>query len=237
MRCSQTVSTEPSTGKRNGRWASAGGRMRRCAATIQRPSFGVPCASTRFWTLRANVAVSEHTTLHLLKRIRAGDGQARTDLVQRIEPLLERFARGRVPSLLRHEQDTADLLQSTWLRVLDKLEGIRVDAPGDFFSYLRTVLLNGLREALRRHHRSPIDAKAVDLDTGSMAAENVAAEDWVAYEQALARLPQEQRVLLQMRFEFGMSFVEIAEEFDEKPDAIRMRVNRAVQSIAEVGDG
>jgi len=183
------------------------------------------------------MSASEHTTLYLLKRIRAGDGQARADLVQRIEPLLERFARGRVPSLLRHEQDTADLLQSTWLRVLDKLDGIRVDAPGDFFSYLRTVLLNGLREALRRHHRSPIDAKAVDSASDSMAAENVAIDDWLAYEQVLARLPQEQRVLLQMRFEFGMSFVEIAEEFDEKPDAIRMRVNRAVQGIAEVGDG
>lgn len=185
---------------------------------------------------QTTVRASEHTTLYLLNRIRAGDDQARAELIQRIGPLLQRFARGRIPSLLRHEQDTADLLQSTWLRVLDKLEGIRTDAPGDFFSYLRTVLLNALREALRRHQRSPVSAHAGDGEAEQMTAENVAADDWVAYEHALARLPQEQRVLLQMRFEFGMSFVEIANEFDEKPDAIRMRVNRAVQRIAEVGD-
>lgn len=237
MRCSLTVSTEQWARKPGQRRTSGAFCLRRPRAAIQRLSNGVPCASAQIRLIRASMSASEHTTLYLLKRIRTGDDQARADLVERIEPLLERFARGRVPSLLRHEQDTSDLLQSTWLRVLDKLEGIRVDAPGDFFSYLRTVLLNSLREALRRHQRSPIDAKAVDSASESIAAESVAVDDWLAYEQTLARLPQDQRVLLQMRFEFGMSFVEIAEEFDEKPDTIRMRVNRAVQAIAEVGDG
>lgn len=182
------------------------------------------------------VGSPQHTTLFLLDRIRAGDGGARADLVRRVQPLLQRFARGRVPSLLRHEQDTADLLQLTWLKVLDKLDGIRVDEPGDFFSYLRSVLLNALREALRRQQRSPIDAAGSDAVIGNVAAESIDVADWVAYEHALAQLPEAQRVLLQMRFEFGMSFVEIAAEFDEKPDAIRMRVNRAVQRIAEVRD-
>lgn len=36
--------------------------------------------------------------------------------------------------MLRHDQDIADLLQATWLRVLDKLDGIRVDALGDILA-------------------------------------------------------------------------------------------------------
>lgn len=173
---------------------------------------------------------AEQTTQILLHRIRGGDDAARVVLVRRIEPLLLRFARGRVPCRLRHEQDTADLLQITWLKVLDKLGDIRVDAPGDFFSYLRTVLLNALREALRRQDRSP--SKATDAEPPELAAENVALDDWLAYEQALAGLPPEQRVLLLMRFEFGMSFVEMGAELDEQPDTIRMRVNRAIEIIA-----
>ena len=174
-----------------------------------------------------------HTTLLLLQRIRAGDGQARAALVERVEPLLRRFAHGRLPQLLRHEQDTADLVQLTWLKVLNKLDGIALSAPGDFFSYLRTVLLNALREALRRHGRSPVDAR-VEAEGLALPAEHVAPDDWLAYEQALASLPSQQRVLVVMRFEFGMSFAEIAAEYGESPDAVRMRINRA---IARIGGG
>jgi RNA polymerase sigma factor (sigma-70 family) len=173
---------------------------------------------------------AQPTTQHLLCRIRSGDDAARVALIRRVEPLLLRFARGRVPFRLRHEQDTADLLQITWLKVLDKLGDINVEAPGDFFSYLRTVLLNALREALRRQDRSP--GKAGDAEPPELAAENVALDDWLAYEQALAGLPEAQRVLLLMRFEFGMSFVEMGAELDAPPDTVRMRVNRAIEQIA-----
>jgi RNA polymerase sigma-70 factor (ECF subfamily) len=175
----------------------------------------------------------QHTTQMLLQRIRAGDAHARAALVARVEPLLKRFAHGRLPQLLRHEQDTADLVQLTWLKVLDKLDGIALSAPGDFFSYLRTVLLNALREALRKHGRSRVDVHADGVAAAAeLPADNVAPDDWLAYEQALAALPADARVLVLMRFEFGMSFAEIAEEFGETPDAMRMRVNRAIARIA-----
>ena len=175
-----------------------------------------------------------HTTQFLLARIQGGDLSARRILVARIEPLLQRFARGRLPKLLRHEQDTADLMQLTWLKVLEKLDSIAVQRPGDFFAYLRTVLLNALREALRRHDRSPISPQAdVLLSADSIVADNVPLDDWLAYEQALATLPGDDRVLVIMRFEFGMRFVEMAEELGESPDAIRMRVTRALARVAE----
>ena len=180
----------------------------------------------------------EHTTQVLLQRMRTGDARARAALVARIEPLLRRFAQGRLPQVLRHEQDTADLVQLTWLKVLDKIDGIELSAPGDIFSYLRTVLLNALREALRKHGRSRVDVHA-DAESGlaDLVAENVDLDDWLAYEQVIAALPADSRVLVLMRFEFGMSFTEIAAEFGETPDVIRMRVNRAVARIAQEGHG
>jgi RNA polymerase sigma-70 factor (ECF subfamily) len=174
-----------------------------------------------------------HTTQFLLGRVRGGDAAARAALVARIEPLLRRFAHGRVPQLLRHEQDTSDLVQSTWLRVLDKLDQIATTGPGDFFAYLRTVLINALREALRRHGRAPFQSSTDDVAQSVLPADNVALDDWLAYEQALQSLPQELRNLVLMRFEFGMSFAEIASELDETADAVRMRVNRALAKIAQ----
>jgi RNA polymerase sigma factor (sigma-70 family) len=176
-----------------------------------------------------------HTTEVLLARVRAGDAVARADLIARVEPLLRRFAHGRLPSLLRHEHDTADLVQSTWLNVLQRLEHIHTERAGDFFAYLRTALVNGMRQALRREQRqSAVVGRADDAVIESVPAEHVDPADWLTYEQALAQLPEGPRTLVQMRFEFGMSFVEIGAELGETGTAVRLRLARAVARMMDV---
>lgn len=175
----------------------------------------------------------QHTTAWLIDRIRVGDVSARGDLVARIEPLLHRFARGRLPLRLRSQEDTADLVQLTWLKVLDRIETIDVTEPGAFFAYLRTVLINALRQSLRRDGRSPIEQ---DRNVDAVAAD-VGLDDWLAWEQALAILPPEPRGVVLMRFEFGMSFVEIADELGATPDGVRMKFNRALAQMADTSHG
>lgn len=175
-----------------------------------------------------------HTTALLLERIRAGDSAAHAALVTRVGPLLTRFARGRVPQLLRHQQDTADLVQATWLRVLDRLPLIESRSAGDFFAYLRTVLINALNESLRRQHRAPTRPVPADQLTDTLVATDVAPDDWLAYEQALQSLDIEHRNLVLMRFEFGMSFVEIGSELGDTADAARMKLNRAIARMASL---
>jgi RNA polymerase sigma-70 factor (ECF subfamily) len=178
------------------------------------------------------VSQAQHTTAWLLERIRGGDSQARADLVSRVEPLLRRFARGRLPLRLRSQQDTADLVQLTWLKVLDRLDSIDASAPGAFFAYLRAMLINALREALRRDARSPIQH---GHDVG-LVASDVDVEDWLTWEQSLQQLSPEHRGLVLMRFEFGMSFVEIANEMAETSDGVRMKFNRAMARMADATD-
>lgn len=173
-----------------------------------------------------------HTTAWLLDRIKAGDKDARRDLVERIEPLLRRFARGRLPGRLRSQQDTADLIQLTWLKVLDRLDTIEAREPGALFAYLRTMLVNALREALRRDARSPI-RQGLELE---LAADDGDLDDWLAWEQSLAVLSPEHRGLVLMRFEFGMSFVEMAAELGETSDGVRMKFNRALARMAGAAD-
>lgn len=177
----------------------------------------------------------QHTTAWLLDRARGGDRQARQQLVVRVEPLLRRFAHGRIPQLLRHKEDTADLVQLTWLKVLDKLDGIDAREPGAFFAYLRAVLINALRESLRREAATPVAAggELAERAEAVVPAAHVEMTDWLAYEQALARLAPEHRGLVLMRFEFGMSFGEIATEIGETPDGVRMKLNRAIARMAQ----
>ncbi|MBK7144872.1 MAG: sigma-70 family RNA polymerase sigma factor [Xanthomonadales bacterium] len=181
---------------------------------------------------------AQYTTAGLLARVRAGDASARDALVSRVEPLLRRFAQGRVPELLRHEHDTGDLVQLTWTRVLARLDAIQTQAPGDFFAYLRTVLINALREALRRREGSPVVAggDVAEVAAAALPAQHVDPADWIAYEQSLAALAPEHRALVLMRFEFGMSFAEIAAELGESADGVRMKLNRAIARMAGAAD-
>jgi RNA polymerase sigma factor (sigma-70 family) len=174
------------------------------------------------------------TTAWLLDRIRAGDGGARAALIARVQPLLQRFAHGRVPQRLRHEEDTADLIQLTWLKVLERIERIESREPGAFFAYLRTVLINALRESLRRNQRSPVQP-GVDVDDAGavVPVSHADPDDWLAWEQSLAKLSDAHRGLVLMRFEFGMSFVEIGAELGESPDGVRVKLNRAIARMAE----
>jgi RNA polymerase sigma factor (sigma-70 family) len=179
----------------------------------------------------SSYADQSHTTGLLLARIRSGDSLARQALVARVQPLLLRFAKGRVPHFLRGTQDTQDLIQLTWLKVLDRLDALECKEPGDFFSYLRTVLLNALREALRRHDQHPQDPIA---DTSTLAAQGTDTTDWLAYEQSLQKLEPQHRLLMILRFEFGMSFPEMAAELQESADGVRMKLGRAIKRVAEL---
>jgi RNA polymerase sigma-70 factor (ECF subfamily) len=179
----------------------------------------------------------QNTTAALLVRVQAGDARARAALVARMEPLLRRFARARVPPALRHQEDTGDLIQRTWLRVLEKLPTISPREPGAFFAYLRSVLINALREALRRDDRSPF-AAGVDIDAVAAVHDTqVSVDDWLEYERSLERLDPPTRALVLMRYEFGMSFGEIGAEIGERADTVRMRLNRAMERLAgAIGD-
>jgi RNA polymerase sigma-70 factor (ECF subfamily) len=192
---------------------------------------GLPALALRTMDSTAH----QHTTAWLLDRARAGDGDARSQLVKRVEPLLRRFAQGRIPSMLRHREDTADLVQLTWARVLDKLEGIEAPEPGAFFAYLRAVLVNALRESLRREAAGPlaVHGEQAEATLAMLPAAEVDPSDWIAYEQSLATLAPEHRGLVLMRFEFGMSYSEIAAEIGESADGVRMKLKRAIARMAQ----
>lgn len=178
----------------------------------------------------------DHTTAWLLLRVREGDEGARATLLQRVEPLLRRWAQGRLPPALRDAQDTGDLVQGTLLRALVRLDRFESAHPGALFGYLRTTLLNAMRDALRALPRDErIDAEALEqlpALPGSAVEAALGRDGALAYEQVLQALEPAHRELVVMRFEFGLSFPEIASELGESPDGVRMKLNRALKRMA-----
>ena len=74
-------------------------------------------------------------------------------------------------------------------------------------------------------------------DQGSALERIVGRDNLLAYEQALAGLSPPHQALVVMRFEFGMSFVEIAAELGETPDGVRIKLNRVLKKMVAAMGG
>lgn len=179
-------------------------------------------------------------TAVLLESARGGDAQARERLVARFLPLLQRWAHGRLPSHARGLADTDDLVQVSLLRALDHLEGFEMRREGAFLAYLRRILMNSLRDEIRRSKRrpgEPLDGHDLVSADRSLLEQQVGRETMEAYEAALTRLTEAQREAVIMRLEFGYSYPQVAEAMGRShPNAARMLVARALVQLAEEMD-
>lgn len=179
----------------------------------------------------------DRTTGSILIRVRSGDPYAREQLVQRFLEPLQRWARGRLPARARGSQDTDDLVQETLMKALDKVSTFEPRQQGSFLAYLRRILLNRIRDLVRRVDRGPTKVPLDDRipqDGPSPVTAAVRRQEHDAYEAALASLPASQREAIILRVELGLSHAEVAESLGlPSADAARMTVTRAQERISE----
>lgn len=178
-----------------------------------------------------------NSTAALIRSARLGDQTARHTLLKRFLPLLLRWAHGRLPLAVRDVNDTEDFVQIALVKALKQLASFNSDRPGSFLIYLRRILLNQVRDEVRKRRSQP---KTVELDEsipegeqGGTQLERIIGEEQLsAYQNAVARLSKRQQELVIMRLEFGLSYPEIAAEVCSTPDAVRVMVARAVAKLA-----
>lgn len=88
--------------------------------------------------------VTESTT-RLVDAAQSGNETARERLFAHCRPLLQRWARGRLPGYGRNLTETEDIVQVTLIRASKNLERFEHRASGSFLAYLRTILLNAVK--------------------------------------------------------------------------------------------
>jgi len=179
------------------------------------------------------------STADLLARARGGDTVAREDLVRRYLPLLQTWAHGRLPPGARGAADTDDLVQVTLLRALNHLQTFEPRREGAFLAYLRRILLNALRDQVRRSHYGPDRAGPLPLELPdpqpSILEEAIGRETVARYEAALVELTPLQREAVILRVEFGFSHQEIAGAIGcPSANAARMQVTRGLMRLGQL---
>jgi len=173
----------------------------------------------------------------LLRLAKAGDPLARNLLVKKHLPALRRWAHGRLPHSARDLIDTDDLVQITMLRALDHLGSFEPKHAGAFFAYLRQILLNHIRDEIRRVSRRPDrDGLSEDIvDVGPSPLDEAMGRDArQRYERALLKLTPDQQEAVVLRLELGFTYLEMAEALERPtPNAARLLVTRALVRLAK----
>jgi RNA polymerase sigma-70 factor (ECF subfamily) len=178
----------------------------------------------------------------LLERVRQGDHASAAELVRRFEPELRRVIRVRLTDpRLRRVLDSGDVCQSVlanfFIRVA--LGEFDLQRPEHLVDLLMVMARNKLRDKARRLQANRRDQRRVEGDGPNLDAlpgangdpeRIVAARDLLAEVQR--QLSDDERVLAEHRA-LGLEWPEIAERLGGRPDALRKKLTRALDRIAD----
>lgn len=120
---------------------------------------------------------------------------------------------------LGREEDARDVCQDTFLRAYRALPGFKGEAK--FSSWLYRIALNLCRDWMRKQRRTPTVEMPEGVDLIEMASEQGPVESIETLvnrremsrvvEDAMARLPEEQRTAIVLKEYHGLTFQEIAD--------------------------
>jgi RNA polymerase sigma-70 factor (ECF subfamily) len=187
-------------------------------------------------------STAPESTLALLLKAQDGDSAARDRLFERCLPRLQRWARGRLPGFARELVETDDLVQETLYRVLRRLPSFEVRHEGALHAYLRQVLLNRMRDEVRRAVRRPASEELTEAQpdpTASPLELAMGKEAVERYETALLGLRPRDREAVVGRIELQYSYEELALALDlPTANAARMAAARALERLVKaMNDG
>jgi RNA polymerase sigma factor (sigma-70 family) len=189
------------------------------------------------------------TELHdLVDRIQAGDRQAADVLVRRSAERLENLARKMLrdfPAVRRWEQ-TGDVLQNSLTRLLRTLGDVTPESVAGFFRLAAQAVRRELLDMARHyagpwnpaaHHESLPDGSNQQSLWSTGAAEICNLERWAAFHEAVERLPEREREVMELGYYEGLAKEEIGRLLGMEERTVRRWWNRATRRLVEdLGD-
>jgi len=177
-------------------------------------------------------------TYHHLAAVLEGDEEAREQLLERLRPRLILWASSRMSERLRARVTPEDVAQEVLLAIHRSVEQFRGKDGRAFRAWLFTVAENRIRDmaaeanALKRRMPEPESRSQTSPSGHAMKAESV-----IRIRDALTRLPEDYRRVIQLRRFEELDTEEVAAAMDRTPNAVRILYCRAIQALrGELGD-
>jgi RNA polymerase sigma factor (sigma-70 family) len=178
----------------------------------------------------------------LIARLRTGDGAAAEELVRRYEPAIRRVVRLRLTDTrLRRAFDSMDVCQSVLASffVRAALGQYDLGSPDQLLKLLAQMARHKVTDHMRHERAERRDLARLVGDAeaaGAVAAGDASPSRQVAGKELLLevrkRLSAEEAELADLRAQ-GREWADIGRERDESPEALRKRLARGLDRVAQ----
>ena len=187
---------------------------------------------------------------HWLAAARAGSREALGRALDACCAYLLAVARQELDPALRAKESPSDLVQQTFLEAQRDFGRFHGRTGEELRAWLRQLLLHNVADCTRRyrhtarrdvgrevaleaHGSSTSPARDLPAEGSSPSGHVLAGEQQDALQQALARLPEDYRHVLLLRYQEQRSFEDIAGLMGRTPKAVRMLWARAVKRLKQ----
>jgi RNA polymerase sigma-70 factor, ECF subfamily len=169
----------------------------------------------------------------LVRSAQAGETRAFDELVGRYQEKVYRLAF----KILRHEEDASEALQDAFLSAFRGLKNFKAEST--FSTWLYRIATNAALMKYRKRRDGHVSLE--QSQTGTEDSEGLQIPDWSTQpvedlltaetrrvmEEAFDRLPEELRVVFELRDVHGRSNAEVAEQLGLTVAAVKSRLHRA----------
>jgi RNA polymerase sigma-70 factor (ECF subfamily) len=193
------------------------------------------------------MAETPQDAARLLAAARAGSPEGLGQALETCRRYLLLVAERNFDPALRAKGGASDLVQETFLEAQRDFGRFHGTTEAELLAWLRRLLLNNVVNFARRYRDTAkravgrevlLPGEGSSAGAGGVAGSGpspsglaMAQEQAQALQRALQRLPEDQRRVLELRFQEGMSFEEIGRVLDRSPDAARKLWSRALQRL------
>jgi RNA polymerase sigma-70 factor (ECF subfamily) len=200
------------------------------ASCLKIPEEGTPASVDR----AAAAGSSEPTDAALLAKLRDGQVLAGEILVQRYYTPLIRY----LHRLTSSEAVAEELLQQSWLSVLENVDRFDPAGGGGFKAWLFRIATNKANDYWRSRSREK-NAKSglrlvVDQEHPPADQRMEASEQELKLQWAISQLPDNQRQVLLLRYYSDLKFIEIAELIGCPLNTALGRMHKAMLKLKEL---
>ncbi len=198
------------------------------------------------------IPMNEQDRVTQIELARQGDADALQRLIVQYHASLHAAVeRATEPSMARRI-DPDDVLQEAYISALHSVRRCRFDSPGGFYKWLEKIAVNALKDhkrALRRQRRNvereihqAVDARTSypDLVQRLAASDTTPSRHFARSEavaavlSSLARLTQDQRNVVRLRFLDGLGVAEVADRLGKSEAAIHMLCHRGLKALRDL---
>ena len=167
----------------------------------------------------------------LVRKARSGDAEAFIQLMEDHKESMKRVAF----AYLKREEDVADAIQDTILDAFEHIHKLR--KPEYFKTWLTRLLINNCTAIYRQNKKQPAyDMSAEKYDDFTMQGElaGVERESDLEFQDLLAHLPEESRIIFQLYFGEQYTIPQIAEILELKENTVKSRLHRGKEQLRRV---